>query len=147
MVSLSAWAADEASIETVDAEGKSTSVAYALDDVRCRFDGTKLSIVTGGEKSVQFLMAIADFKIFPTTQAWRGATLGPDSQAFFQDASGKRWKAADKSRCDISLERNEAQTLLNVKCTGLVENDTNGPDLQHLSATKLTCANAKLVAR
>jgi hypothetical protein len=139
--------AEAATVQTVDSAGRATSPAYALDDVRCRFDGDKLALVTGGAESVQFLMTVSSFKVLPITTEWKGTLVGESSEAYFQDASGTRWRASAGSRCDIALERDERETRLDVKCTSLVDADTVRPGLEHVVATGLACANAKLSPR
>lgn len=147
VVSLSALAADGATLQTVDSNGKATSDAYALKDVRCRFEDNKLSILSEGEKSVQFSTSIANFAVLPTTRGWKGQTQGAATETLFMDEIGGRWKATNATRCEIALERDEAQTKLDVKCTNLTDADVSRLGLQHVVAAKLVCANAKLAAR
>lgn len=152
LVSSAAFGADGASVQTVDSAGEPSGNALVLDDVRCRYDGKKLSLVTGGEKAVQFLVSIDDFQLLPATREWKGTITGTATGAFFQDAPvgevlGLRYRASDRTRCDIALERTDDETRFDVKCTNLVDADTVRTGLQHVLAKKLACKNAKLAAR
>lgn len=139
--------AEAATVQTIDSAGRATGPAYALDDVRCRFDGNNLALVTGGAQSVQFLMTVSSFTVLPITTEWKGTLLGESSAAYFQDASGTRWRANAGSRCDVALKRDEKETRLDVRCARLVDADTVRPGLEHVVATSLACANAKLSPR
>lgn len=142
--SAAAFAAD-AKVQTVDAEGKNPSDAVELDDVRCRYDGKKLSVVAMGTKT-QLLFTIPSFDILPSTTAWKGTVPGTSSDAYFMDTNGSRWRANERSRCDVALDRDEKETRLDVKCWKLVDADTVRPGLQNVVATKLSCANANPAA-
>lgn len=145
VVTTSAWA--DGSLQKLDAAGKPDGAAFAMDDVRCRYDGKKLALITGGESRVQFLASIDDFQILPATRAWKGVKFGATTEAFFQDSNGKRYRASDKTRCDITIDREDTTTKLDVTCTALAEADQNLPEEKTVQATKLVCPKTTLVAR